>query len=95
MKLTILAGAAVGYVLGAKAGHERYEAIVRASHRFKASQTVQSTAGVLQAQLDELSTRARGALRAKLRDSVGLGPAHGVNGHDRTDGHSRSARLRA
>ncbi len=66
MKLSLLVGGAVGYVLGAKAGRERYEAIVRLARKVAGSQTVQSTAGVLQAQVDSLGTRARGAVSAKL-----------------------------
>ena len=80
MKLSFLAGAAVGYVLGAKAGHERYEAIVRVSHKFRSSQTVQSTAGVLQAQLDDLAAKARGAVSGKLTKSAGADTVNGVNG---------------
>jgi hypothetical protein len=66
MKLSFFVGAAIGYVLGARAGHERYEAIVRAARKIVGSQTVQSTAGVLQAQVDELKNRAKGAVNNKL-----------------------------
>ncbi|SDH37105.1 hypothetical protein SAMN05216553_12075 [Lentzea fradiae] len=41
----ILVGAAIGYVLGAKAGRERYDQIVRLWHRFTANPTVRKTAG--------------------------------------------------
>ncbi|HUQ59558.1 hypothetical protein [Lentzea sp.] len=40
----ILVGAAVGYVLGAKAGRERYDQIVRLWQRFTANPTVRKTA---------------------------------------------------
>ena len=53
-------GMAVGYLLGAKAGRERYEAIIRAARRVAGSQTVQSTAGVLQSQLGTAARRAVG-----------------------------------
>ncbi len=66
MKLSLLIGAAVGYVLGARAGRERYEAIVRVARQVVGSQTVQSTAGVLQAQVEDLKHRARGAVGSKL-----------------------------
>ena len=59
MKLSFLIGATAGYVLGAHAGRERYEKIVRAAHKVYGSQTVQSTAGVLQAQAGDLAGRAR------------------------------------
>jgi hypothetical protein len=77
MKLTLLLGGAVGYVLGAKAGRERYEAIVRAARRVAGSQTVQATAGVLQAQLDTVAHRARDLISAKLGNEPDLSRANG------------------
>jgi hypothetical protein len=79
MKLMFLAGAAAGYVLGARAGRERYESIVRVARKFAGSQTVQSTAGVLQAQVDDLAAKARSVLGSKLPG--GNHPvSHGANG---------------
>ena len=80
MKLSLLLGGAVGYVLGARAGHERYEQLVRVGRRIAGSQTVQATAGVVQGQLETLKSHARQAVTAKINgDSA---PAmHGVNGH--------------
>jgi hypothetical protein len=66
MKIPFLIGAAVGYVLGARAGRERYETIVRFARRIAGSQTVQSTAGVLQAQVGEFTAKARAAVTGKL-----------------------------
>jgi hypothetical protein len=74
MKLSFLLGAAAGYVLGARAGRERYETIVRAARKVSGSQTVQSTAGVLQAQADELVGRARSEVSKLL--------THSTNGHN-------------
>ncbi len=73
MKLPFLIGGAIGYVLGAKAGHERYETIVRAARRIAGSQTVQSTAGVLQARVDFLTQQARTLVAARLGASTGSG----------------------
>ena len=58
--MKLLIGVAIGYVLGTKAGRERYEAIVRVTRRVAGSQTVQSTAGVLQSQLDSAGRRVAG-----------------------------------
>jgi hypothetical protein len=58
-KLALAAGFAAGYVLGSKAGRERYEQIVGASRRAWSNPTVQSTAGVLQAQASDLVHKAR------------------------------------
>jgi hypothetical protein len=79
LKLSSLAFAAAGYVLGSRAGRERYEQIVRLARRVAGSQTVQSTAGLVQAQLDEFAAHARHALAAKL----GGAPRHSaeVNGY--------------
>lgn len=66
MKLSNLAYGAAGYVLGARAGRERYDQIVRVVRRVAGSQTVQSTAGVIQAQLDHTAAQARQVVAAKL-----------------------------
>jgi hypothetical protein len=79
MKLSLLIGAGVGYVLGARAGRERYETIVRLARKVGGSQTIQSTAGVLQAQLDGVTQKARQTIAVKLHG--GSAPVgHGVNG---------------
>jgi hypothetical protein len=43
-KLTLLAAIAVGYVLGARAGRERYEQIMRTFNRVKSDPRVQEKA---------------------------------------------------
>lgn len=78
MKLSFLVGGAVGYVLGSRAGRERYEEIVRVARRVGGSQTVQSTRGVLQAQLDTAAARAKRTVAEKLHASAG---PSGTNGH--------------
>lgn len=85
MKLSLLVGAAVGYVLGARAGRERYEQIVRLARNLAGSQTVQSTAGVLQAQVEDLRHRAKDVVNSKLHSgshsSHATGASSGSNGH--------------
>jgi hypothetical protein len=81
MKLSMLVGGAAGYVLGARAGRVRYEQIVAIGRRVAGSQTVQTTAGVLQAQVDGLTSRARQTVAAKLHAAVPTPPSHAVNGH--------------
>jgi hypothetical protein len=58
-RATFIVGAAVGYVLGTKAGRERYEQIKRASRRIAENPTVQETAGLVRAQAGELAGNAR------------------------------------
>lgn len=65
-KLTFLVGLAVGYVLGTRAGRERYEQIKRSARRVADNPSVQETAGVLQAQASGLTDQAR----RKVSDKV-------------------------
>jgi len=78
MKPSFLLGAAVGYVLGARAGRERYEDIVAVARRVAGSQTVQATAGVVQAQIHELTAQARQHLGRSSSSVSGS-----LNGHQR------------
>src|SRR3954452_18129351 len=87
-KATFVIGFAAGYTLGAKAGRERYEQIMRAARGLSESPTVQSAAGVLQAQETTLVGRAKQAVVDRLplgdHDSYtsgpGLVPATPTNG---------------
>ncbi|WP_214401727.1 hypothetical protein [Pseudonocardia lacus] len=54
-----LLGAAVGYVLGAKAGHERYEQLRRTYERIADHPAVQGAAGVVRARVEEQLTGGR------------------------------------
>jgi hypothetical protein len=73
-KLSLAVGFAAGYVLGSKAGRERYEQIVGATRRLWSNQTVQSTAGVLQAQASDLVTKAKESdLVTKAKSTVSRG----------------------
>ena len=48
-----LLGAAIGYVLGARAGHERYEQLLRSYQRITDHPAVQGAAGVVRARVEE------------------------------------------
>jgi hypothetical protein len=87
MKLSFLLGAAIGYVLGARAGREKYESIVKFGRQVVGSQTVQSSAGVLQAQVDELRHRAAGAVSNKLRPAQDGSTTMTTAGPMATDGY--------
>jgi hypothetical protein len=82
VKLSNLVYAGAGYVLGARAGYERYEQIVRLGRRVAGSQTVQATAGVVQGQFDHLAAQARHALGARLTGAQPQRQDSGVNGFD-------------
>ena len=66
-RVTFIAGLAAGYVLGTRAGRERYEQIQRAVRRVADTPAVQEAAGVVQAQATGLA----GATRRKVSDTVG------------------------
>lgn len=65
-KLLFVTGIGVGYVLGTRAGRERYEQIRRTAQKVKENPTVQEAAGVLQAQAGGLVTTARDTVNDKL-----------------------------
>jgi hypothetical protein len=61
-KLWFVGGLAVGFVLGARAGRERYEQLVARSRKLLEHPTVQEAAGVAQAQATRLYTEGRARL---------------------------------
>jgi hypothetical protein len=69
-KVTFAVGFAAGYVLGARAGRERYDAILRSARDLKDRPAVQEAAGVLQAQ----ATEAFDAVKSTVGGKVGIGP---------------------
>lgn len=58
-KVTFVVGFAAGYVLGSKAGHDRYEEIRSAVRGLQENPAVQSAAGVIQQQASELIETAK------------------------------------
>jgi hypothetical protein len=78
--MKFLLGVAVGYVLGSRAGRQRYEDIVAVARRVAGSQTVQATAGVLQAQAAEAAERAKSRLSGRVLSGQRSGSAS-PNGH--------------
>ena len=61
-KLSFLAGFGAGYVLGAKAGRERYEQIRRAWENAKDDPRLQSVAGMAQARADAVLASVKGRM---------------------------------
>jgi hypothetical protein len=76
-KLTLALGFALGYVLGSKAGRQRYEQIMRTARKLKDNPNVQGAAGMLQAQADN----ALGAVKGKLGADSGHDLSSTSNGH--------------
>ncbi len=81
-KLSFLAGFGAGYVLGARAGRERYEQIRRAYHSAKEDPRLQSVAGMVQARADAAVDSAKSRLGQEPSPRVSTpaprpGPASG------------------
>jgi hypothetical protein len=74
MKAFVL-GAAVGYVLGAKAGRGRYEQIMRTYRKLADHPAVQGAAGIA---------------RAKIGEKTGFGHRASGNGHASEAGYQRA-----
>ncbi len=94
-KLSFLAGAAAGYVLGARAGHQRYEQIKRQTRRLWSSDPVQSKVGDVTTAArtkaapyvaDVVSDAAKTAGR-KMRDATSSEEDLPETLHRGTDGH--------
>jgi len=79
VKPSLIIGFIVGYVLGSRAGRQRYEEIVAISRRIAGSQTVQTTAGVLQAQATYLVGRAKHKVSATIGHKAKMPVS--ANGH--------------
>jgi hypothetical protein len=69
-RLTFLTGLAVGFVLGARAGRERYEQLKRATRRVADSPAAQQAAGAVQAQAANLAKATRQKVADGLPDKV-------------------------
>ena len=73
-KLSFLAGFGAGYVLGARAGRERYEQIRRLYHSAKEDPRLQSVAGMMQARADAAFNSAKSRLGQEPRPRVSPPP---------------------
>jgi hypothetical protein len=73
-KLWFIGGLAAGFVLGARAGRERYEEIVTNARKVWENPTVQEAAGVAQAQATRLYSEGKDKLsHTKLGEKLGAG----------------------
>ncbi len=69
-KATLLTGLAAGYVLGAKAGRDRYEQIKKAFGQVKDNPQVQRTTNQVQAQAGDLASTAKRSVSDKVGEKV-------------------------
>jgi hypothetical protein len=71
-KAVFAIGVATGYVLGTRAGRQRYEQLKRLTKSISNNPSVKQTAGAVQAQAEQLGNQARRAMQEKA----------GTVGHD-------------
>lgn len=69
-KLTLLAGVAVGYVLGSRAGRERYEQIKAGASRVAHNPKVQAAASKAQDAVAEQAATAADLAKEKVSDAA-------------------------
>ncbi len=67
-KLIFAAGAGVGYVLGTRAGRQRYDAMVRKARRVMERPEVKEATEAIQAQANRLYEEGRHLVRERARD---------------------------
>ncbi len=79
-KAAFLTGAAVGYVLGARAGRERYEQIARTARRTWEDPRVQERVGDVQERVTQAAADTGQALQDKVAGATGGGTAQGEQG---------------
>jgi hypothetical protein len=92
-KLIFITGVGVGYVLGTRAGREKFDKMVAQARRFWESQTVQEAVGVVQTQAGQLYDEGKQAVADQVHR---LGHRNGasVTGAD-TDGDTYGTGSRA
>ncbi|KAB1901857.1 hypothetical protein [Micromonospora sp. AMSO31t] len=77
-KIMFLGGLAAGFVLGARAGREKYEELVVRGRKVLDHPTVQEAAGVAQAQATRLYSEGKDKLgQTKLGEKLGTGNGNG------------------
>lgn len=69
-KVTFITGFAAGFVVGARAGRERYEQLSKLAHRTADSPAVQRTAAALQAKAAGLASTATHKAAAQLHERM-------------------------
>jgi hypothetical protein len=68
-KLLFLAGLGAGFVLGTRAGREKYEELVQAARKVRENPTVQEAAGVVQEQANKIVAGTKDTVTDKLSHS--------------------------
>jgi hypothetical protein len=93
-RMAFAAGFATGYVVGTRAGREKYDQLVKFARQTAEHPAVQQAAGVVQAQAAGLAQKVGGQLQEKV-PQMAHSAAHSVGGHiaglKNRNGHGSSA----
>src|SRR5262252_8584160 len=82
-RISFLTGLAIGYVLGAQAGRERYEQLKQLARKAAESPAMQQTAGALQAQAQATARTAKDKATTSLRKGASKVTRRTTAGQDR------------
>jgi hypothetical protein len=96
-KLMFITGVGVGYVLGTRAGRERFDQMVAQTRRFWESPTVQEAAGVVQAQAGRLYDEGKQAVAEQVqrfgaRNGRSLAPGNSPGDADKEEAWDAAVR---
>jgi hypothetical protein len=93
-RMAFVAGFATGFVVGTRAGREKYDQMVKFARATAENPSVQQAAGVVQAQATGLAQKVGGQLQAKV-PQLAHSAVHSVGGHipgmKNKNGHGSSA----
>jgi len=79
-RMSFVAGFAAGFVVGTRAGREKYDQMVKFARATAENPAVQQAAGVVQAQATGLAQKVGGQLHDRV-PQVAQSAAHSVSGH--------------
>jgi hypothetical protein len=81
-RISFLIGLAIGYVLGAQAGRERYEQLKQLARKAAESPAMQQTAGALQAQAQATARTAKDKATTSIRKGASKVARRTTTGRD-------------
>ena len=93
-KLIFVTGVGIGYVLGTRAGREKFDQMVAQARKFWESPTVQEAAGVVQAQATKLYDDGKQAVTEQVHRLSGR-PEDGTTATEDLDAASRRSQFPA
>jgi len=94
-KLIFITGVGIGYVLGTRAGREKFDQMVAQARKFWESPTVQEAAGVVQAQATRLYDDGKQAVTEQMHRLSGREGVEGATSAEDLEAASRRSQFPA